>query len=195
MHLTENLKLRIVPEDIENTFETTILKIDENNIYFDLENNILPANQIFDAYAINENGIIFFSTKLDKIENNIAQFSNQIKIEKLQRRQYSRIKIDNDIEIIEKNNQETKTNGWFIDISVGGFKMHLKTTLNMQKKYILKTNLDGKSLELEFKLISLTKDMENLYTASARFENISNTDKITLVQYCYRKQAENIEEK
>lgn len=193
MILKENMNIKIVPEEIDNTFETKIIKIDDTSIYFDLGANVMTVGSVFDAYAFSDNGIAFFSAKIDKIDGNVAQISNEVKPELLQRRQYARIKLDEDVTIREESS-DTKIEGWMIDISVGGLKMHVKQPLEVNKKYVLDINLDNNIMALAFKPISFVKDMENLYTMSARFENIQNTDKITLVQYCYKKQAEKVDE-
>ena len=193
MILKEKTVIKIVPEEIDDTFETTISKIDDNFIHFNLKENVLSKGAVFDAYAICDNGIAFFSAKIDNIENNVAKISANVKAELLQRRQYSRIKLNDDVQIKE-DDSENIIEGWMIDISVGGLKMHVKQPIDLQKKYILNITLNTNNLSLLFKPISLVKDMENLYTLSARFENIKNSDKITLVQYCYKKQAEKVEE-
>lgn len=193
MQLKENLEIKVVPTDIENIFTSKITKVDENNIYFELGNNVLSVGEVFDAYAFFDNGICFFTACADKIEDNVVQFSNKVKVEHLQRRQYARIKMDSDVKITQKNS-DTEIEAWLVDISVGGFKMHTKKSFDMQGKYFLNINLNNKEMVLEFKPISQVKEMENLYTVSARYENIDNTDKITLVQYCYKKQAEKVNE-
>ena len=193
MILKEKMNIKVVPEEIDNTFETVISKIDDEAIYFDLGNDVLTEGSVFDAYAFSDNGIAFFSAKIDKIENNSAKISKEVKAELLQRRQYARIKLDNDVVICEEGSKEN-IDGWMIDISVGGLKMHVKQELDISKNYVLNINLDGNKMALAFKPIAFVKDMENLYTMSARFENIQNMDKITLVQYCYKKQAEKVDE-
>ena len=193
MLLKENMRIKIVPEEIDSTFETLISKIDDDAIYFNLENNVITEGAVFDAYAFSDEGILFFSAKINSVQDNVAKISKEIKAELLQRRQYARIKIDDDVKIKEECTGN-EIEGWMIDISVGGLKMHLKQPIDISKKYILNIVLDNNDMELAFKPISFVKDMENLYTLSARFDNIQNTDKITLVQYCYKKQAEKVEE-
>lgn len=193
MQLKENEKIRVVPENFEETFDVLINKIDDDYVYFNLGSNVLGAGEVFDAYVISDNGILFFTAKVEKIEENIVSFSKKIKLEQLQRRQYVRVKIDEDVEIFNNENEKL-LDAWFVDISVGGFKIHLKNTLNFSQKYLVKFKLYEKDMILPFSIIAQNKEMENLYTISARFENISNNDKITLVQYCYKKQAVDIEE-
>lgn len=194
MQLKENEKIRIVPENFEETFDVLIDKIDDDYVYFNLGSNVLGAGEVFDAYVISDNGILFFTAKVEKMENNVVSFSKKIKLEQLQRRQYVRVKIDEDVEILDFDTKDKVLDAWFVDISVGGFKIHLKNTLNFSQKYLVKFKLYEKDMILPFSIIAQNKEMENLYTISARFENISNNDKITLVQYCYKKQAVDIEE-
>lgn len=193
MQLKENEKIRVVPENFEETFDVVINKIDDDYVYFNLGSNVLGAGEVFDAYVISDNGILFFTAKVEKIENNVVSFGRKIKLEQLQRRQYVRVKIVDDVEIFNNENEKL-LDAWFVDISVGGFKIHLKNTLNFSQKYLVKFKLYEKDMILPFSIIAQNKEMENLYTISARFENISNNDKITLVQYCYKKQAVDIEE-
>lgn len=193
MQLKENEKIRVVPENFEETFDVVINKIDDDYVYFNLGSNVLGAGEVFDAYVISDNGILFFTAKVEKIEDNVVSFGRKIKLEQLQRRQYVRVKIVDDVEIFNNENEKL-LDAWFVDISVGGFKIHLKNTLNFSQKYLVKFKLYEKDMILPFSIIAQNKEMENLYTISARFENISNNDKITLVQYCYKKQAVDIEE-
>ena len=62
MILKENMKIKIVPEEIDNTFEATILKIDDSSIYFNLGENVMTEGAVFDAYAFSDNGIAFSSS-------------------------------------------------------------------------------------------------------------------------------------
>lgn len=194
MQLKENEKIRVVPENFEETFDVVINKIDDDYVYFNLGNNALGASEVFDAYVISDNGILFFTAKVEKIEENIVSFSKKIKLEQLQRRQYVRVKIDEDVELLDFDTKDKLLDAWFVDVSVGGFKIHLKETFDISKKYLIQFKLYEKELILPFSIIAQNKEMENLYTISARFENISNNDKITLVQYCYKKQAVDVEE-
>ena len=106
MQLKENEKIRVVPENFEETFDATINKIDDDYVYFNLDNNVLGAGEVFDDYVISNNGILFFTTKVEKIEDNIVSFTKKIKLEQLQRRQYVRVKLDNDVEILNNENEK-----------------------------------------------------------------------------------------
>ena len=66
--------------------------------------------------------------------------------------------------------------------------------IDEEKLYILEVNLNNNNLLLPFLPINIVEEEDKTYTISARFENIQNVDKIALVQYCYKKQAEDIEE-
>ena len=194
MILKEKMKFKIVPENIDDTFETEIIEANDDNISFVILNNALKEGEKFDAYMLSNDGIIFFSANVNKIENNIAKINTGFTPELLQRRQYARVKVDKEAVIKEKANEEKTIKTHLCDISVGGFKLISKENVDEEKLYVLEVNLNGNNLQLPFSLINIIEEDDKTYTISARFENIQNTDKIALVQYCYKKQAEDVEE-
>ena len=194
MLLKEKMKFKIVPQNIDDTFETEILSINNNCISFSLLNNALKKGEKFDAYMLSNDGIVFFSANADEIEDNIVKICTKITPELLQRRQYVRIKVDKAVKIKFINENEKFIDAHLLDISVGGFKLISKDAIKENETYFLNVNLNNNELILKFIPINIVENDDKTYTISARFENIQNTDKIALVQYCYKKQAEDIEE-
>ena len=47
-------------------------------------------------------------------------------------------------------------------------------------------------VKCKYKLIRVEKNDAGIYTISGRFTNLSNVDKMTLVQFCMKKNMENI---
>ena len=63
----------------------------------------------------------------------------------------------------------------------------------MEKVYNITVKLDNdQEVKCKYQLIRVEKGDNGLYTISGRFTNLSNIDKMTLVQFCMKKDMENL---
>ena len=92
--------------------------------------------------------------------------------------------------LIKLKNDTKEIEAIVIDISAGGIKIKTRQTLELLKKYDVCIDIENKKIECSFEPIRIETD-GTLYTSSGRFVNLDSTDRISLVQYCFRKQIEN----
>ena len=72
--------------------------------------------------------------------------------------------------------------------------MKLQTTenINIENEYSVTIKLSNEQeVKCKYQLIRVEKDDNGKYTISGRFVNQSNIDKMTLVQFCMKKDMEN----
>jgi c-di-GMP-binding flagellar brake protein YcgR len=63
----------------------------------------------------------------------------------------------------------------------------------MEKEYKVGIKLsDDQTINCKYQLIRVEKNDAGFYTISGRFTNLSNIDKMTLVQFCMKKDMENL---
>ena len=63
----------------------------------------------------------------------------------------------------------------------------------MKKEYKVTISLsDEQRVDCKYQLIRVEKGDSGLYTISGRFTQLSNIDKMTLIQYCMKKDMENL---
>lgn len=124
-----------------------------------------------------------------KIEGNTLTIANPVKHRFLQRRQFTRIKFLQEVEIKAEDKLYNVT---IIDLSAGGMKSNSAENVNIEFEYNICIQLsDDQSVHCKFQPIRIEKDDDGLYTLSGRFKNLSNVDKMTLVQFCMKKKIEN----
>ena len=123
---------------------------------------------------------------------NTCEITLPLETDIIQRREFKRIPANFNIEI--KIDGEI-SNATCIDISLGGLKVFMDKKVEIGKDYSIKMFLDTKNIiETNLNIIKCVENANNQYKISGRFKNINNIDKITLVQYCHKKQAEIIKE-
>ena len=124
------------------------------------------------------------------MENNVISIANPVKHRFLQRRKFTRIKFIEDIELVyEDIVHKART----LDISAGGMKLKTEENIDIEKSYKVTIKLsDEQEIKCKYQLIRVEKGDNGLYTISGRFVNLSNIDKMTLVQFCMKKDMENL---
>jgi len=79
-----------------------------------------------------------------------------------------------------------------LDLSAGGIKFATNESLDIDSQYDLCLKvLNGPSVSCKFEPIRIIKNDDATYTISGRFQKLSNVDKMSLVQFCMRKNIEN----
>ena len=149
----------------------------------------LVKNHICDFYSLTDNGYLYFESYIQNLENNVLTIANPVKHRFLQRRKFNRIKFLEDLELVyEENTHKVRT----LDISAGGMKIRTEDNLDMEKEYRVTLKLGNEQeVKCKYQLIRMEKGDNGIYTISGRFTNLSNIDKMTLVQFCMKKDMEN----
>lgn len=182
----------IVPQNFKNSNKGKIIDIQDNT--FSLEflhppEGILPK-KIMEFYSHTKNGMLYFTSSVIEIEDNKFVVAMPRKHRFLQRRAFTRINFSQCLSL-ETNNKSYEVKA--INISVGGIKICAKEALDINTEYSLTLNLSDKNtIKCMFEPIKIEKKEDSDYTLSGRFKNLSNTDKITLIQFCMMKNIENV---
>jgi len=190
--LEKDQVISIVPKDFRNSNKGKVVDIQERG--FSIEVIHAPtgilANTLIEFYSPTKNGMLYFSTSISDINENILTVKAPIKHRFLQRRAFTRVKFEQEMNF-EANDKSYKINS--IDLSAGGIKLKSDEFLDINTDYGVCVKLMiNKTIECTFEPIRIEKNEEETYTLSGRFKNLTNTDKMMLIQFCMRKNIENM---
>ncbi len=185
----------IVPQDFKKTNKGRVLDVSMDGFRMELKYKPdgLIVNHICDFYSYTDNGYLYFESYIQNLENNVITIANPVKHRFLQRRKFTRIKFIEDLELKYKDKvHKIRT----LDLSAGGMKIQTQDNINMDKEYDVTLKLsDEQEIKCRYQLIRMEKGDNGLYTISGRFTRLSNIDKMTLVQFCMKKDMETISQK
>ena len=185
----------IVPQDFKKTNKGRVLEVSMDGFRMELKYKPegLIVNHICDFYSFTENGYLYFESYIQALENNVITIANPVKHRFLQRRKFTRIKFLEDLELINDGVvHKVRT----LDLSAGGMKIRTQDNIDIEKTYDVKIKLsDEQEIKCKYQLIRVERDDSGMYTISGRFTCLSNIDKMTLVQFCMKKDMENLNKK
>ena len=184
----------IVPQDFHNTNNGRVTDVRMDG--FDMELKYIPEglikNHVCDFYSLTDNGYLYFESYIKELNNNIISIANPTKHRFLQRRKFTRIKFLSDIELVYEN---ITHKAMTLDLSAGGMKLKSSENIDIEHDYKVCVKLSDE-LEVSCKYhpirIERTDEGEGDYILSGKFVNLSNIDRMTLIQYCMKKNMENI---
>lgn len=180
----------IVPQDFKNTNKGRVTDVSSDGFRMELKYKPegLMVNHICDFYSFTENGYLYFESYIQALENNVISIANPVKHRFLQRRRFTRIKFIEELELINGDNvHKVRT----LDLSAGGMKLTTKDNIDIEKDYNVTIKLsDEQEIKCKYQLIRVEKGDNGIYTISGRFTSLSNIDKMTLVQFCMKKDME-----
>lgn len=191
--LKKNKKVSILPQDVQGAAEGTIKKALKDFFEVEIPQEDLKyykTGEIVELFAAVDAGMLYFSSELEEINENLLKIKTAKDYELLQRREYTRIPLDREIKI-KDDNSTCKC----IDISAGGMKIEMAKQPDMEKDYTISFSLDGRTeISCYLRPIRISKDdkkKNGKYIVSGRFVLLKNIDKIAIVQYCFKKNIEN----
>lgn len=180
----------IVPQDVKKTNKGKVVDVSMDGFRMELKYKPdgLIVNHVCDFYSFTENGYLYFESYIQGLENNVITIANPVKHRFLQRRKFTRIKFIEELELINGDNvHKIRT----LDLSAGGMKIQTKDNIDIEKDYHVTIKLsDEQEIKCKYQLIRVEKGDNGLYTISGRFTSLSNIDKMTLVQFCMKKNME-----
>lgn len=182
----------IVPQDFKNSNKGKVLDVGLDGFKMELKYKPegLIKDHICDFYSLTDNGYLYFESYIQDIVNNVISIANPVKHRFLQRRKFTRIKFLENLELIW---QDTVHKVRSLDLSAGGMKLRTEENIDIEKEYKVCIKLsDEQEVKCKYQLIRVEKGDNGLYTISGRFTNLSNIDKMTLIQYCMKKDMENL---
>ena len=182
----------IIPQDFKNSNKGRILDVDMEGFRMELKYKPegLIKNHICDFYSLTDNGYLYFESYIKDLENNVISIANPVKHRFLQRRKFTRINFMEDLELVW---EDTKHKVRTLDLSAGGMKLRTEENVDIEKEYKVSIKLsDEQIINCKYQLIRVEKGDNGIYTISGRFTQLSNIDKMTLVQFCMKKDMENL---
>ncbi len=190
--IKNNQIVTIVPQDFKQSNKGRVLDVGMEGFRMELKYKPdgLIVNHICDFYSLTDNGYLYFESYIQSLENNVITIANPVKHRFLQRRKFTRIKFIEDLELTYNDiTHKVRT----LDISAGGMKVRTEENIDIEKEYRVTIKLsDEQEIKCKYQLIRVEKGDSGLYTISGRFTNLSNIDKMTLVQFCMKKDMENM---
>ncbi len=182
----------IVPQDFKNTNKGKVLDVSMDGFRMELKYKPegLIVNHICDFYSFTDNGYLYFESYIQGLENNVVTIANPVKHRFLQRRKFTRIKFLEDMEL---TSGEIVHKIRTLDLSAGGMKVTTDENIDIEKTYDVCIKLSEEQvIKCKYQLIRVEKNDNGRYTISGRFVSLSNIDKMTLVQFCMKKDMENL---
>lgn len=191
----DNQLVTIIPQDFKNTNKGKVLEVSSDGFRMELKYKPegLMVNHICDFYSFTDNGYLYFESYIQALENNVITIANPIKHRFLQRRKFTRIKFIEDLELIcDDKVHKIRT----LDLSAGGMKVTTEENIDIEKDYNVTIKLsDEQEIKCKYQIIRMERGDNGIYTLSGRFTALGNIDKMTLVQYCMKKDMENLNKK
>ena len=185
----------IVPQDFKKTNRGTVTDVSMEGFKMKLQYKPegLIVNHICDFYSLTDNGYLYFESYIQALENNVITVANPVKHRFLQRRKFTRIKF---IEDLILSCDDISHNVRTLDISAGGMKVTTSENIDIEKEYKVTIKLsDEQEVSCRYQLIRVEKNDTGKYIISGRFTHLNNIDKMTLVQFCMKKDMESISKK
>ena len=182
----------IIPQDFKCSNKGRILDVGMDGFRMELKYKPegLIKNHICDFYSLTDNGYLYFESYIKDLQNNVISIANPVKHKFLQRRQFTRIKFLEDLEL-KYNDIIHKIRT--LDISAGGMKVQSEENINIEYEYSVSIKLSNEQIiNCKYQLIRIEKGDNGLYTISGKFVGLSNIDKMILIQYCMKKDMENL---
>ena len=181
----------IIPQDFKNSNKGRVLDVNMEGFRMELKYKPegIIKNHVCDFYSLTENGYLYFESYVSDLQNNIVSIANPVKHRFLQRRKFTRVKFLEDLALTY---EDTSHKVRSLDLSAGGMKLQTEENIDIEKSYKISVKLSNEQIiNCKYQVIRIEKGNNNLYTLSGKFTNLSNIDKMTLVQFCMKKNMEN----
>ena len=191
-YIQKNKEFKIIPKDIQGATKCTVVDVLEGSFDVQLKTDEkYNLNETVELFSITPQGLLYFETLISEVNQNNIKLLYPITHKFLQRREYSRVDFAKNIFLKEKNT-DNNIKASVLDISAGGMKISSFDELSINKDYQINFELD-RSIQIDclFQPIRIEADAINGYTVSGRFKLLKNIDRISLVQFCFKKQMEN----
>ncbi len=186
--IIENKEFYILSRSVDNAEKCVVISLNEDCFVVKLQNvRKYEIDESVELFTMTNNGQLYFETIVKDVKDDTLSVWFPISYKYLQRRQYSRIRLEEETELVCK---DKKIPARIFDISAGGLKVNTKEQLQLLDEYSISLDFENKKLDMTFEPIRIEVG-NNEFVSSGRFKNISSYDRIALVQYCFRKQIEN----
>ncbi len=188
--VTEGQETIIIPPNYKyaNKGEVTAVSAGDFTLELEYEPENIMLNTYCEFYTQTKHGKLYFDSYAKEINGKTLVIASPAKHKFLQRRQYTRIKFINDLEMSYNNTtHKIKT----LDISAGGMKIQTAEKIDIEGNYDVNIPIsEQKFVHCVFQPIRIEKSNEGGYTISGQFTYESSHDKMILTQFCAKRNVE-----
>jgi hypothetical protein len=188
--VVENQEILMIPQNFKfaNRGKVTEVRAGDFTLELDYEPDGVLENTYCEFYTQTSHGKLYFDSYAKEINGKTLIIASPAKHKFLQRRQYTRIKYMNELELLlDGNSYKIST----LDISAGGMKLVTTSNINIEGTFDVSLPLsDNVSLACKFQPIRIEKRNEGGFTVSGQFVYNSSHDKMILTQYCAKRSVE-----
>ena len=192
LEFKKNQTIKIVPQDVDAACNLSV--VDSCDEFLIVSREKSCGREItgkVECFSMTESGIVYFKSKISKIDDNQYKLTLPITHNVLQRREYTRIEFNAGILLTSEDKQQ-QIKAIVTDISAGGMRLVSENELSISKDYSFDLNFDKtQNISAVFSPIREDKNEDGTYVTSGKFKKISNKDRISLAQFCFRKHMEN----
>ena len=186
--ILENKEFNIISRSIDNATTCSVVEVNEDSFTVKLHKNYkYEKDESVELFTMTSKGQLYFETIVKEVNEDKISVWFPLSYKYLQRREYSRIQTEQEIALLYNGE---KIIAQISDISAGGLKIMTQKQLALLQEYKISINVENKFIETIFEPIRIETTAKG-FVSSGRFKDISNYDRIALVQYCFRKQIEN----
>ncbi len=188
--VVENQEILMIPQDFRfaNKGKVSAVTAGDFTLELDYEPDGILKNTYCEFYTQTSHGKLYFDSYAKEINGKTLVIASPAKHKFLQRRQYTRIKFINNLEL-HKDNDVYKIST--LDISAGGMKFKTDLNINIEGLYDVAIPIsDNKFVNCKFDPLRVEKQEEGGYTLSGQFIYSSGHDKMILTQYCAKRSVE-----
>ena len=185
--IVPNKQFYILSRSIDNAEICDVIDVNEDCFKVKLLNpQKYEVDESIEMFTMTDKGQLYFETIVKDINEDIISVWFPIAFKYLQRREFSRVNLNKEISLTDSTGS---INAKIIDISAGGLKIETKQQLELLKEYGLSLKIENQEVNTKFEPIRIETSL-NGFISSGRFKDITNYDRIALVQYCFRKKIE-----
>ncbi len=188
--VVENQEILMIPQNFKfaNRGKVTAVRAGDFTLELDYEPDGVLENTYCEFYTQTSHGKLYFDSYAKEINGKTLVIASPAKHKFLQRRQYTRIKYMNELELhLDGNSYKIST----LDISAGGMKLKTNENINIEGSYDVKIPLSDETyIGCKFQPIRVEKRSEGGYTISGQFVYNSSHDKMILTQFCAKRSVE-----
>ena len=188
--VVENQEILMIPQNFKfaNRGKVTEVRAGDFTLELDYEPEGVLENTYCEFYTQTSHGKLYFDSYAKEINGKTLVIASPAKHKFLQRRQYTRIKYMNELDLVlDGNTYKIST----LDISAGGMKLITASNINIEGTFDVSLPLtDNVTLACKFQPIRIEKRNEGGFTVSGQFVYNSSHDKMILTQYCAKRSVE-----
>ena len=188
--VVENQEILMIPQNFKfaNRGKVTEVRAGDFTLELDYEPEGVLENTYCEFYTQTSHGKLYFDSYAKEINGKTLVIASPAKHKFLQRRQYTRIKYMNELDLVlDGNTYKIST----LDISAGGMKLITTSNINIEGTFDVSLPLtDNVTLACKFQPIRIEKRNEGGFIVSGQFVYNSSHDKMILTQYCAKRSVE-----